>query len=172
MFFAHVSLEIGRSKVGWFLLREQPVAANTVSGPAEDCVQLQGLWLTQAAGVVVAGGIKPGVQTGFDSPVIDVFLKPLFRCKFTAGTAGQQAERLGLTVLAFAPDAGSLPGKRMAGLLAVHFGADQSSYYRFSFFPACFLCALLGCGVKKRVAGSLTFASMYCRSCGWLSLTV
>lgn len=161
MFFAHVSLEIGRSEVGWFLLREQPVAANTVSGPAEDCVQLQGLGVAQAAGVVVAGGVEPGVQPGFDSPVVDVFLKPLFRCKFTAGTAGQQAERLGLTVLAFALDAGSLPGKRVAGLLAVHFDADQSSYDWFSFFLTYFLCALFGCRDKKGVAGLLTFASMY-----------
>jgi len=78
VFLAHVRLEVGRGEVGRILLLEDPVAAKAVGDAAEEGVQLKGFSVAQPTGVVVSGGVEPGVQAGLDAPVVDVFLEPLF----------------------------------------------------------------------------------------------
>lgn len=172
VFLAHVGLEVCGGKVGRVLFVEDPVAAKAVGDAAEDGVQLEGFAVAQPAGVVVPEGVEPGVQPGLDAPVVDVLFEPLFGRQFAPGPACQQADRLGLTPGAFAPDAGGLRGQGMADVLAVDFGADEGAHERFFLFEALLARPFAGFQVKKGVAGSSTFFSIRPRNCGWLSLTV
>lgn len=79
MIGSHDAAEVGGGEVLGFGMPRQPFAAQAVAHSGEHGVQSQGLGVAQSTMVVMTRGIEPGVKSGFDSPVVDVGLKPLLR---------------------------------------------------------------------------------------------
>ena len=55
-------------------LKLAPVDEEAVGPAGEGAVEVHGVAGAQAAAVVVAGSVEPGVESGFDAPMIDVCL--------------------------------------------------------------------------------------------------
>ena len=82
MIGGHGTAEVGGGEVSGFGMPRKPFAAEAVGHPDKHGVQAQGLGVAQAAAVVLTRGVEPGVQAGFDPPVVDVGLQPLLRGEF------------------------------------------------------------------------------------------
>ena len=77
MIGGHDAADVGGDEVLGPGMAGEPFAAEAVGHPGEHGVQAQGLGVAQAAAVILTRGVEPGVQAGFDPPVVDVGLQPL-----------------------------------------------------------------------------------------------
>lgn len=77
---AVVILGHGGGEVGGGVMRAVAPVQEQAVGPAiKHAVEVHGFAPTQAAGVVMAGGVEPRVQAGFDAPMPEVGFQPLRR---------------------------------------------------------------------------------------------
>ncbi len=175
MIGGHHSAEVGGGEVLGFGMPRKPFAAQAVGDAREHGVQSQGLGIAQPATVVLARGVEPGVESGFDAPVGDVGLKPLLRREFGRRAAGDQANRFGFASRALAIEPGDLRGAWKEQFLARGRCAHQLALHPFAFL---FLAMVPGAatgmlfGHKRGEPGSGSFDSMRFFISGVFSLMV
>ncbi len=118
MIGGHDAAEVGGGEVLGLGMPREPFAAKAVGHPGEHGVQAQGLGVAQAAAVILTRGVEPGVQAGFDPPVVDVGLQPLLRREFGGRAAGDEADGFGFAPSAVTVQPGDLPGAGKEQFLA------------------------------------------------------
>ena len=124
MIGGHDAAEVGGGEVPGLGMPREPFAAQAVGYPGEHGVQPQGFGVAQTAAVVLTRGVEPGVQTGFDPPVVNVSLQPLFCREFRGRAAGDEADVFGLAAGAVTVQPGDLPGAGKEQFFAGDGGAD------------------------------------------------
>ena len=171
----HGAAEVGGGEVSGFGMAREPFAAQAVGHPGEHGVQAQGLGVAQAAAVVVTRGVEPGVEAGFDPPMLDVGFQPLLRGECGGRAAGDEADVFGLASGALTVQPGDLPGAGKEQFLAGDGGADQPALYPSAFL---FLALVPGAAAgvlfrgKRGEPGSGSFDSMRFLISGVFSLMV
>lgn len=88
----------------------------------------------QAATVVMAGSVESCVQSGLDTPVIDIRFEPLRRRQFMFGPTGDQFDRFRRLAFSFPMHPRGLRDQRKAGEFSVEVACHQGAYYQASFF--------------------------------------
>jgi hypothetical protein len=171
----HGTAEVRGGEVLGLGMPRKPLAAEAVGHPREHGVQAQGLGVAQAAAVVLTRGVEPGVEAGFNPPMLDVGLQPLLREEFGGRAAGDETDGFGLAPCALTVQPGDLPGAGKEQFLAGDGGADDPARYPLAFL---FLSLVPGaaarvlCGDKRGEPGSGSFDSIRFLISGVLSLMV
>ena len=95
MVFGHAGDKIGGGEMARGGLEAAPMHEQAVGPAVEHAVEPNGFGLAQAAAVIMARGVEPGVQAGFDGPVLDRGLEPPPGGQFLGGAAGEKRDGFG-----------------------------------------------------------------------------
>ena len=111
-----------------------PVHEQAVGPAIEHAVDPDGFGTTQTAAVVVARGVEPGVQSGFDAPVVDIGVEPLGRGEFSLGPAGDQLDGFRGPACPFTMHPGGLRHQGEPGGFSVEIPHHEGASHHLTFF--------------------------------------
>lgn len=103
-----------------FGLMRAPFHKQAVGQPRKNPMDPHSVAVSQAALIVAAGDVQPGVESVFNPPVLPVAFQPAGGVEFRGREAGDQRHGFGCPALDFAAQARGLGGEGKAGL----FGGD------------------------------------------------
>jgi len=117
-----------------FGLMTAPLHEETVGQAGKDAVDGDGVGRAQAALVVAARGIEPGMETALDAPGRAVAVEPVHRVEAFGRQAGDQGDDFGLlSAYAFTSQQRGLGGEGKAYFLGSDGGALQRANFRAAF---------------------------------------
>ena len=111
----HPRGEVGGGVVVGLLLVAPPFHEQAVGQAREDAMHPYGVAVAQPALIVAAGDVQPGVQAGFDAPVLPVEPEPAGGAQGLGRPAGDQRHGFGGPSIHFAAQPRALGGQRKAG---------------------------------------------------------
>jgi len=143
MIGGHPGGEVGGGFVVGLGLMAAPFHEQAVGQAGENAMHPDGVTTSQAALIVAAGDIKPGVQAVLNAPVLAVELEPAGRGQLLRRTAGHQGYGFGWVAIDFAAQARGLGGQGEASLLGGDRGGVDGAGFRAAFV------AFVGAGQRR-----------------------
>ena len=108
VFCGHVGCEVGRGFVRGLGLLGAPFHEEAVGQPGEKAMHPDRVAIFQAALIVAAGVIQPGVESVFNPPVVPVAFQPARGGEFRGCKASDLRHGFGCPAIDFAAQAGGL----------------------------------------------------------------